>query len=76
MNFELKTLSLAAACRHKCDLLVVLIAEGFAAEPDELSSLAARALKERDLEAKPGKLLQLYAPAGVAARRVVLAGCG
>ncbi len=76
MNFELKTLSLAAACRHKCDLLVVLIAEGFVAEPDELSSLAVRALKERDLEAKPGKLLQLYAPAGVAARRVVLAGCG
>ncbi|AVP57723.1 leucyl aminopeptidase [Pulveribacter suum] len=76
MNFELKTLSLAAACRHKCDLLVVLIPEGFATEPDELSALAARALKERDLEAKPGKLLQWYAPAGVVARRVVLVGCG
>ena len=30
MNFELKTLSLAAAAAHKCDLLVVLVPEAVA----------------------------------------------
>ncbi len=76
MNFELKTLSLAAAAAHKCDLLVVLVPEGFLPGSDVLSTMVAHALKQGDLEVKPGKLLQCYAPAGVAARRVVLLGCG
>jgi len=76
MNFELKTLSLAAAALHKCDLLVLLVPEGFKPQSDALSTLIAGATKEGDLETKPGKLLSLYAPAGVAARRLVLLGCG
>lgn len=76
MNFELKTLSLSSAAAHKCDLLAVLVPEGFEPRADALSTLAARALKDGDLETKPGKLLQLYAPVGIGARRVVLLGCG
>ncbi|PZU41994.1 MAG: leucyl aminopeptidase [Acidovorax sp.] len=76
MNFELKTLSLAAAAAHKCDLLVVVVPEGFLPGSDVLSTMVEHALKQGDLEVKPGKLLQCYAPAGVAARRVVLLGCG
>ncbi|MBS0291335.1 MAG: leucyl aminopeptidase [Proteobacteria bacterium] len=76
MNFELKTLSLPAAAAHKCDLLVLLVPEGFKPEADALSVLVARALKAQDLEPKPGKLLSLYAVPGIAARRLVLLGCG
>ncbi|MCM2252295.1 MAG: leucyl aminopeptidase [Ramlibacter sp.] len=76
MDFELKTLDLAGAAREKCDALVLLVAESFKPGKDALSKLAAEALKGRDLEAKPGKLLQAYRPAGIAASRVVLAGCG
>ncbi|MFT4241609.1 MAG: leucyl aminopeptidase [Acidovorax sp.] len=76
MNFDLKTLDLAAAALEKCDLLVVLIAEGFKPGKDALSSLAALAVKNGDLSTKPGKHLQLYQPPAVAARRVVLLGVG
>ena len=76
MNFELKTLSLAAAAAQPCDLLVVLLPEGFKPGADALSSLAAHAVKAGDLETKAGKLLSLYAPLGVSARRVALVGCG
>lgn len=76
MNFELKTLSLPAAAAHKCDLLVLLVPEGFQPLSDALSVLVAQALKAGDLETKPGKLLSLYVPAGIAARRLVLLGCG
>ncbi|MGD9774288.1 leucyl aminopeptidase [Diaphorobacter sp.] len=76
MNFELKTLSLSAAASHPCDLLVMLVPEGFTPHSDALSVLAARALQEGDLETKPGKMLQIYAPPGLGARRVVLLGCG
>lgn len=76
MNFELKTLSLSAAVSHKCDLLVLLVPEGFKPQADALSSLVAAAIKQGDLEPKPGKQLSLYAPAGIAARRLVLLGCG
>ncbi len=74
MDFELKTLGLAGAAAEKCDALVMLVAENFKAGKDALSSLAAEALKARDLEPKAGKLLQAYRSAGVAAARVVLAG--
>ncbi|MFN4118066.1 leucyl aminopeptidase [Acidovorax sp.] len=76
MNFDLKTLDLTAAAFEKCDLLVVLIPEGFKPGRDALSSLAALALKSGDLSTKAGKHLQLYQAPAVAARRVVLLGQG
>ncbi|MBT9512707.1 MAG: leucyl aminopeptidase [Acidovorax sp.] len=76
MNFDLKTLELTAAASEKCDLLVVLIPEGFKPGPDALSALAALALKNGDLSLKAGKQLQLYQVPAVAARRVVLVGVG
>ena len=76
MNFDLKTLDLTAAASEKCDLLVVLIPEGFKPGADALSALAALALKNGDLALKAGKQLQLYQVPAVAARRVVLVGGG
>lgn len=76
MNFDLKTLDLAAAASEKCDLLVVLLPEGFKPGKDALSALAALALKNGDLATKAGKHLQLYQVPAVAARRVVLVGQG
>ena len=76
MNFDLKTLGLAAAATEKCDLLVLLVTEGLSEGKDALSTLVAQALKSGDLEAKPGKSLALYQATGVAARRVLLLGAG
>ena len=70
MNFDLKTLELPAAALEKCDLLVVLVPEGFKPGRDALSTLAALALKHGDFSAKPGKSLALYQVPAVAARRV------
>ncbi|NUN60220.1 MAG: leucyl aminopeptidase [Burkholderiaceae bacterium] len=76
MNFDLKTLDLASAVVEKCDLLVLLVPDGFAPGDDALSAIVAQATKAKDLETKPGKSLQLYQAPGIAARRVVLAGVG
>lgn len=76
MNFDLKTLPLSTAAAEKCDLLIVLVPEGFKPAADALSTLVAHALKQGDLEAKPGKSLSLYNAPAVAARRLVLAGAG
>ena len=76
MNFDLKTLGLAAAASEKCDLLVALLPDGFKPGRDALSALAALALKNGDLATKAGKHLQLYQVPAVAARRVVLVGQG
>ncbi len=76
MDFELKTLNVAAAASEKCDAIVLLVGEGFKPGKDALSALAGEALKAHHLETKPGRLLQAYRAAGVAAARVVLAGCG
>ena len=76
MNFELKTLALPAAARHQCDLLVILVASNFAGTDNTLAALVQRARAAGDLEDKPGKLLQIYAPEDVAARHVVLLACG
>ena len=76
MNFDLKTLDLSAAASEKCDLLIVLLPEGFKPGKDPLSALAALAIKNGDLALKAGKNLQVYQPPAVAARRVVLAGAG
>ena len=76
MDFELKTLTLAAAASEKCDALVVVVTESFKPGRDALSKLTAEALKARDLETKPGKVLQAYRQTGIAAPRVVLVGAG
>jgi leucyl aminopeptidase len=76
MDFELKTLDLAGAANEKSDVLLVLVTDSFQAGKDPLSRLAAAALQARDLETKPGKLLQAYRAEGVAAPRVILAGAG
>lgn len=76
MDFELKTLGLADAAAEKCDALVVLVTEDFKPGKDPLSRLVAAALSAKDLEPKPGKLLQAYRSEGLAAPRVLLAGAG
>ena len=76
MDFELKTLDLAGAANEKTDVLLVLVTEGFQAGKDPLSRLVGAALSARDLEPKPGKLLQAYRSEGIAATRVILAGAG
>ena len=57
-------------------LLVLLVPDGFAPGKDALGALVAQAIKAKDLDTKPGKSLHSYQVAGVAARRVVLAGIG
>ncbi len=76
MDFELKTLGLAAAAGEKCDALVMLVGESFKPGKDALSKLAGEAIRAGDLEPKPGKMLHAYRAPGVAAPRVLLAGCG
>ena len=76
MDFELKALKLADAVAQKCDALVVLVTEGAAGGADPVSRLVQEARKAGDFESKPGKLLQAYRFAGVAATRLVLAGAG
>ena len=76
MNFESKSLDLAAAAQEKCDLLVVLIPKDFKAGKDSFSQLVHAALKSGDLETSAGKCLSLYRPAQAAAVRVVLASTG
>ncbi len=76
MNFELKPLGLVGVASEKCDVLVVLVPQGFKAAKDDLSALVAQTIKSSDLEAKAGKLLHLYRPTQSSATRVVLAGVG
>jgi leucyl aminopeptidase len=76
MDFQLKTLDAAGAAREKCDALVLVVPEGYKPGKDALSRLVADAVKAGDFETKPGKSLQAYRPAGVAATRVILAGAG
>lgn len=76
MNFDLKNLDLTAAALEKCDLLVVLIPEGFQPGSDAVSALVALAIKNGDLSLKAGKQLQCYQAPLVAARRLLLVGVG
>jgi len=75
MNFELKQFGIAGAEGQVGDALVVLVPKSFKAAGGVLSDLIVVALKAGDFEAKSGKLLQMYRPAGFAATRVVLVGC-
>ena len=50
MNFDLKTLALPAAAAEKCDLLVLLVPDGFKPSDDVLSVLVAQAIKHGDFK--------------------------
>ena len=77
MDFQLKTLDTTRAANEKADALVVVIPESFATPArDVLATTVAEVRKAGDFDAKAGKLLSLYRPAGMAAARVVLAGAG
>lgn len=75
MDFQLKTLTTAAAATTRCDALIVLFAKD-AAGDDTLSRLWAQALKDGDVKPQSGRVLSLYRPAGLAATHVVLTGVG
>ena len=76
MNFELKTLSLAAAAKSASEVLIVLISDHFQTAKDPLSLLIEKALKAKDFSSKTGKMLQAYATPGVSAPKVVFLGVG
>jgi leucyl aminopeptidase len=76
MNFELKSLDAAGCAAHKVDALLVLVPEDFKPGSDALSAWIAQARKAGDLDAKPGKTLASYRPAGLGATRVALASVG
>ena len=76
MNFELKTLSLAAAAKSSTDTLIVLISKHFKAGKDPLSDLIDKAIKAKDLSAETGKLLNAYALPGVKAAKILMVGIG
>jgi leucyl aminopeptidase len=76
MNFELKPLSLVEAASEKCDVLLVLVTDGYKPAKDGFSAFVARAIKDGDALTKAGKLLSLYKHAMAQATRVVLVGVG
>jgi leucyl aminopeptidase len=76
MNFELKTLDLAAAGNEACDAMIVLLGAAFKPGKDALSALVTQVHKAGDLETKAGKSLQIYRPAGLACVRLVLVSVG
>jgi len=76
MNFELKTLSLAAAAKSSSEVLIVLISDHFQAAKDPLSLLIEKAIKVKDFSSKTGKVLHAYAAPGVSATKVVFLGVG
>ena len=83
MDFELKTSTRAKLCIEKCDALIVLVLQNtidlsaaHLVSADPISELTALAIKSADLDTKPGKLISSYRPAGLAAIRLILVGCG
>ena len=76
MNFELKTLSLAAAAKSSSEVLIVLISDQFQAAKDPLSLLIEKAIKAKDFSSKTGKVLHAYAAPGVSATKLVFLGVG
>lgn len=76
MNFELKTLSLAAAAKTSTDTLIVLISKHFQAGKEPLSLLIDKAIKAKDLNHKAGQALHAYAHAGVSASKILLVSTG
>ena len=77
MDFQLKSLSLAATAAAKMPALVVLLADGFKPGGDALSALIRRATDGGDFKTEGGQeALGCYGSAGIGADRVVLAGIG
>jgi leucyl aminopeptidase len=76
MNFELKTLSLAAAAKTSTDTLIVLISKQFKAGNDPLSVLIEKAMKAKDLSTKTGQALHAYGVQGVSASKLMILGIG
>ncbi|MFT4190148.1 MAG: leucyl aminopeptidase [Comamonas sp.] len=77
MDFALKIADLAAAANEKADALVVLVPEGYTPQgPQPLPALIADLQAAGDFSGKAGQVLALHAPAGIAARRLVLVGAG
>ena len=76
MNFELKTLSLAAAAKSSSEGLIVLISDQFQAGKDPVSLLIEKAIKAKDFSSKTGKVLHAYAAPGVSATKLVFLGVG
>ncbi len=76
MNFELKAIDLSAVALEKCEAMVLLFGADFKPGKDAVSTLLSVALKAGDIDAKAGKALLAYRPAGVQANRLVLAGVG
>ncbi len=76
MNFELSTLKASGAGRKKCDVMLVLLTEAFTPDPTPLSTLIASVLKSGDLAEKPGSLLDIYRPAGLACARLIIVQTG
>ena len=74
MNFELCALDAGKACRTGADALLVLLPEACKLDDSPLGLLAKKALRAGDLSFKAGKLLQIYRPAGISARRVLFCG--
>jgi len=76
MNFELLDLDAAQAGHEKCDVLLMLLSASFKAGKNPLSTLIGKAMKAGDLADKPGSLLDIYRPAGLACARLVLVQVG
>jgi leucyl aminopeptidase len=79
MDFELKKLNLSQAASSPGALLVVLVektAVGPTKSTDAISKLIAVADQAGDFDGSAGQLLASYAPAGIKAARVMLAGVG
>ncbi len=76
MNFELLNLDAAQAGHEKCDVLLMLLSSTFKAGRSPLSAIISKALKAGDLADKPGSLLDIYRPTGLACARLVLVRVG
>ena len=76
MNFELRTLDVGKASRTSADALLVLVPQNCKIDNSPLGLLAKKALRAGDLSFKAGKLLQIYRPTGISARRVIFCGAG
>jgi leucyl aminopeptidase len=78
MDFELKTLPVASSAALAVDALVILVPDGFevAARADAVSDLVAAAVRQGDLEAGAGKVLDCYRAPGFKASKVILVRVG
>jgi leucyl aminopeptidase len=78
IQFKLQTLTRAQACAQDVTLLIALVSKtkpaSKASAADALSKLQAQALASGDFEGSAGQTITSYAPAGIKARQVVLAG--